>query len=61
MYPDTFRMVLSGAADLEEMMAAVNQGAIDRFYTKPWKQEALLGSIRQAFLQARHRSARPAG
>ena len=61
MYPDTFRMVLSGAADLEEMMAAVNEGVLDRFYTKPWKQDALLGSIRQAFLKAGHRSARPAG
>jgi diguanylate cyclase (GGDEF)-like protein/PAS domain S-box-containing protein len=60
MYPGTFRMVLSGAADLEEMMAAVNHGVIDRFYTKPWDQEALLASIRQAFPQARHRSARPA-
>jgi len=56
-YPGIFRIVLSGEADLEQMMAAVNRGAIDRFYTKPWDQKALLGSIQQAFLHARHRSA----
>jgi EAL domain-containing protein (putative c-di-GMP-specific phosphodiesterase class I)/CheY-like chemotaxis protein len=57
MYPGTFRIVLSGEAQLEDMMAAVNQGAVDRFYTKPWDPAALLSSIRQAFLHARHRLA----
>ena len=57
MYPDTFRIVLSGEADLEEMMAAVNQGVIDRFYTKPWDQGTLLDSVRQAFLHASKRAA----
>ena len=53
MYPDTFRIVLSGDANLEDMMAAVNRGAVDRFYTKPWSHEALLDNIRQAFLHPR--------
>ena len=53
MYPDTFRIVLSGETNLEDMMAAVNRGAVDRFYTKPWDHEALLGSIRQAFMHPR--------
>ena len=53
MYPDTFRIVLSGQANLEEMMAAVNRGTIDRFYTKPWNHEALVQSIRQAFAHPR--------
>ena len=60
MYPDTFRIVLSGKASLEEMMAAVNRGSVDRFYTKPWNQEALLDSVRQAFLHPR-RSSPPSG
>ncbi|CAN7329578.1 EAL domain-containing protein [Pseudoduganella sp. LjRoot289] len=53
MYPDTFRIVLSGEADLEQMMAAVNRGAVDRFYTKPWRREELLTNLRQAFLRQR--------
>ena len=57
MYPGTFRIILSGKAGLEEMMAAVNRGAVDRFYTKPWEHQALLGSVRQAFLQARQPAA----
>ncbi len=54
MYPGTFRIVLSGEANLEEMMAAVNRGTIDRFYTKPWDREALLSNVRQAFLHPIH-------
>ncbi|MBJ7311508.1 EAL domain-containing protein [Rugamonas sp. CCM 8940] len=57
MYPDTFRIVLSGETNLEDMMAAVNRGTVDRFYTKPWDREALLSSIRQAFLHPRLGSA----
>ncbi|MES2352165.1 MAG: EAL domain-containing protein [Pseudomonadota bacterium] len=57
MYPDTFRIVLSGETNLEDMMAAVNRGAVDRFYTKPWDHAALLSSIRQAFLHPRLASA----
>jgi diguanylate cyclase (GGDEF)-like protein/PAS domain S-box-containing protein len=53
MYPDTFRIVLSGDANLEDMMAAVNRGTVDRFYTKPWSHEALLSNVRQAFLHPR--------
>ncbi len=53
MYPDTFRIVLSGESNLEDMMAAVNRGAVDRYYTKPWDHESLLSSVRQAFLHPR--------
>ena len=35
--PDTFRIMLSAYADLTPIMAAINHGAIDRFYTKPWE------------------------
>nr|WP_229264308.1 EAL domain-containing protein [Duganella sp. 1411] len=52
-YPDTFRIVLSGQANLEEMMAAVNRAAVDRFYTKPWAPEDMLAAVRQAFLHPR--------
>ncbi|RZT11332.1 PAS domain S-box-containing protein/diguanylate cyclase (GGDEF) domain-containing protein [Duganella sp. CF402] len=51
--PDTFRIMLSAYADLTPIMAAINHGAIDRFYTKPWKGAVLRENIREGFrLQA---------
>jgi DNA-binding NtrC family response regulator len=47
--PDTFRIMLSAYADLTPIMAAINQGAIDRFYTKPWKGAVLRENIREGF------------
>ena len=58
-YPETFRIVLSGQANLEEMMAAVNRATVDRFYTKPWDPEEMLASVRQAFLHPRVAPAAP--
>jgi diguanylate cyclase (GGDEF)-like protein/PAS domain S-box-containing protein len=56
--PNTFRIMLSAYADLTPIMAAVNQGAIDRFYTKPWKGSVLRENIREGFRL--HRSSRGA-
>ncbi|QYF93793.1 EAL domain-containing protein [Massilia sp. PAMC28688] len=47
--PDTFRIMLSAYADLAPIMAAINHGAIDRFYTKPWKGAVLRENIREGF------------
>ncbi|MET3131344.1 diguanylate cyclase (GGDEF)-like protein [Oxalobacteraceae bacterium GrIS 1.11] len=49
LYPDTFRIVLSGQADLSLMMDAVNRGAVSRFYTKPWNNKLLRDNVRAAF------------
>ncbi|MET3130795.1 diguanylate cyclase (GGDEF)-like protein/PAS domain S-box-containing protein [Oxalobacteraceae bacterium GrIS 1.11] len=49
LYPQTFRIVLSGYTDLETIMEAVNRGAIYRFYTKPWDNKVLRDNIREAF------------
>ncbi|HSE11746.1 MAG TPA: EAL domain-containing protein, partial [Rudaea sp.] len=53
MYPDTVRMVLSGYTDLAAVTAAINQGAIYKFLTKPWNDEELRLQIRDAFRIAR--------
>ena len=47
--PTTFRIMLSAYADLTPIMEAINQGAIDRFYTKPWEGAALRDNIREGF------------
>ena len=48
-YPHVIRIVLSGYADIEVLLAAINQGEIFRFMTKPWKlNEEIKTTIRQA-------------
>jgi CheY-like chemotaxis protein len=48
-YPDTVRIMLSGYTDLKVVTTAVNEGAIYKFLTKPWEDDALREDIRQAF------------
>lgn len=40
-WPDTRRVILSGYTDSEILMAAVNEGRIHRFISKPWDNDAL--------------------
>jgi two-component system, probable response regulator PhcQ len=47
-YPDVVRMMLTGDARLETVMAAVNKGEIYRFFTKPCNEAELIISIRDA-------------
>jgi diguanylate cyclase (GGDEF)-like protein/PAS domain S-box-containing protein len=50
-YPNTIRIVLSGFTDLNSVTEAINQGAIYKYLTKPWDDEKLSDTIRQAFQQ----------
>ena len=43
--PDTVRMILSGQAEIESTIAAVNLGQIFRFLTKPCPTEALFAAL----------------
>ena len=43
--PDSVRMILSGQAELESTIEAVNEGHIFRFLTKPCSTEALLAAV----------------
>jgi len=49
MYPDTVRIVLSGYSELETITAAINQGAIYKFLSKPWDVDLLREHLRDAF------------
>ncbi|WP_167224185.1 EAL domain-containing protein [Massilia rubra] len=51
MYQDSIRIVLSGYADLDSVIKAVNKGAIYRFYTKPWDDAVLRADLCEAFRQ----------
>jgi diguanylate cyclase (GGDEF)-like protein len=49
MYPDTFRIILSGYTELKTIMESINRGSLYRFYTKPWDNRTLRDNIRAAF------------
>jgi response regulator RpfG family c-di-GMP phosphodiesterase len=49
--PDTVRIMLTGNADQQTAIAAVNQGHVFQFLTKPCPTEALASALRQALRQ----------
>ncbi len=51
--PDTVRMLLTGFTDLDAAIAAVNEGNIFRFLTKPCKKDELVGAINLGLTQYR--------
>lgn len=51
--PDTVRMILSGQAEIESTIAAVNLGQIFRFLTKPCSTEALIAALDSGLEQYR--------
>ncbi len=46
--PDAVRILLTGYADIEASISAINQGAVFRYLTKPWKDEELLQVVAEA-------------
>ena len=53
MAPDTQRMVLSGYADVERAISAVNEGSIFRFLTKPSDKDTLTSALHAGIAQFR--------
>jgi len=51
--PDTVRMLLTGNAELQAAIDAINQGQIFRFLTKPCTSELLGGALNAALAQHR--------
>ncbi len=48
-YPDPIRILLTGFADVEAVIAAINRGEVYRYINKPWSNEDLHIIINQAF------------
>ena len=46
--PDAVRILLTGYADIEASIAAINEGAVFRYLTKPWDDDKLLLAIAEA-------------
>ena len=60
LYPETIRMVLSGYNDLDTVTGLVNRGEIYKFLSKPWDDDALRETVREAFRKAEREKERQA-
>jgi putative nucleotidyltransferase with HDIG domain len=48
-HPDVVRMMLTGYTEMNVAVEAINRGEIYRLITKPWNDDELKATIRQAF------------
>src|SRR5450432_220477 len=51
--PETRRLLVSGYADFESALDAINEVGIDRLLTKPWQNEEVRGAVEAAAKLAR--------
>jgi len=54
-WPGMQRMLLTGYADVESTVAAINRGGVARFITKPWNDDELRALVAEALERARLR------
>ncbi len=47
--PEPIRILLTGYSDINAVVDAINKGEVYRYLTKPWDNEFLKTTIRQAF------------
>lgn len=47
-WPDTVRILLTGYADISSTVEAINKGEIYRYLSKPWNDDDVLLTVRQA-------------
>ncbi len=52
-WPDSFRILLTGFADMETIVSAVNEGGINAYLSKPWDDMQLIHTVR-AGLERKH-------
>jgi len=45
--PNARIMLISGYSDREKMTKAINSGAINRFFSKPWDNTEILGIVEE--------------
>ena len=47
-FPDAVRILLTGYADSEAIIDAINKGGVHLYFTKPWREEEILLHIKQS-------------
>lgn len=53
LYPEVGRIVLTGQAEMETVVAAINDGAVFRFLTKPWDDDEVKLTVHLAIRRVR--------
>lgn len=48
LYPNSIRFILSGYADFNSMMNALNHGGVQQFISKPWDDDVLIQKLKEA-------------
>ncbi|WP_211999914.1 response regulator [Chitinophaga sp. HK235] len=48
-YPEPIRMLLTGYADINAVVDAINKGQVYKYFSKPWNEEELRHNIEKAF------------
>jgi len=48
-YPDPMRLLLTGYADMNAVVDAINKGKIFQYLTKPWNEDELDAAIQKAY------------
>lgn len=56
--PDAIRIVVSATTEILDVADAVNRAEVFRYMAKPWQQDELVATVREAFAR-RDRQARP--
>jgi len=51
LHPETIRIAMSGYADMNMVTEAINRGAIYKFLSKPFENQALRQNLAKAFEQ----------
>jgi two-component system response regulator HupR/HoxA len=47
-YPNMVRIVLTGFAEVDDLIAAINTGKVHKYITKPWEPESLRMAVQEA-------------
>lgn len=54
-FPDPIRMLLTGHADIDAVIDAINKGQIYKYISKPWNESELQGLVEEAAEQFRRK------
>ena len=56
-WPDIYRIVLTAYSDVDPIVAAINEGSVDRFVLKPWDPDALRDQVAAGLVERTERVA----
>jgi response regulator RpfG family c-di-GMP phosphodiesterase len=48
-YPEPIRILLTGYADINAVIDAINKGQVYKYFSKPWNEEELKHNIEKAY------------